>query len=97
MVGNGGSARKAYLDTTDLAITPDDDYLVAGYRLRMMAAPGTRRLAAAIRTTPGSRRRVSYAMSTPAEAKLSRERPRPFSAELVKQLEEIARLRAEAR
>lgn len=70
LIGNGGSAHEAYLDTFDLAITPDDDYLVAGYRLRMLAAPGTRRLAIALRTASGSRRRVSYALTRPAEVRL---------------------------
>ena len=70
LVGNGGSAREAFVGFSDLAITPDDDYLLAGYRLRVLAAPGTRRLAVAIRAVVGSRRRVSYALSRPAKLRL---------------------------
>jgi hypothetical protein len=70
LLGNGGSAHEAYVDVIDLAITPDDDYLVSGFRLRMFAPRNTRRLALAIRATAGSRRRVSFAITRPADVRL---------------------------
>jgi hypothetical protein len=70
LLGNGDNAHKAYVDPYDLAISPHDDYLVAGFRLRMIAAPGTKRLALALRTAVGSRRRVSFAISRAAEVTL---------------------------
>ncbi len=71
--GDGENARSGALYDVGqpLLITHRDEYVIADWDLiRFVSSPRTRRLALALRTVVPERRRVSFALSTPARLRL---------------------------
>lgn len=72
--GDGSNAKRARLDDIGgfgLAVTPGDDYLLAGRAaMRLMPSPLTPRLAVAARVVLPARRRLSYVVTRPATLRL---------------------------